>query len=173
MSIHLDLLQQARRLARLDPMRPKQANLRRAVSSAYYALYHYLIDQACRNVLGTHQSQMPYRHVVARGFEHGSMKQACRSFSGGTLPQSVSRGLPAGFAVPNVLQNVAQTFVVLQEQRHLGDYDLSQNFTRSDVLALVQQADQARIQFQQITDLTIKKFFLACLMTWKVLGNRN
>lgn len=86
---------------------------------------------------------------------------------------SVSRGLPAGFAIPNVLQNVAQTFVVLQEQRHLGDYDLSQNFTRSDVLALVQQADQARIQFQQITDLTIKKFFLACLMTWKVLGNRN
>lgn len=46
MSIHKDLLQQARLLAILDEKRPKQANLRRAISSAYYALFHYLIDEA-------------------------------------------------------------------------------------------------------------------------------
>jgi hypothetical protein len=41
MSLHADLLEQAEHLAQLDPTRPKQANLRRAVSSAYYALIHW------------------------------------------------------------------------------------------------------------------------------------
>ena len=39
-----DLLAQAYHLARLDP--ESQANLRRAVSTGYYALFHLLIDEA-------------------------------------------------------------------------------------------------------------------------------
>jgi hypothetical protein len=46
-----DLLQQARQLAQIDPRRPKQANLRRAVSAAYYALFHEVIDRAVGAVL--------------------------------------------------------------------------------------------------------------------------
>ena len=46
MSLHADLLEQAEQLAQLDPRRPKQANLRRAVSSAYYALFHLLTSEA-------------------------------------------------------------------------------------------------------------------------------
>ena len=46
MSLHADLLEQAEQLAQLDPRRPKQANLRRAVSSAYYALFHLLTWEA-------------------------------------------------------------------------------------------------------------------------------
>ncbi len=42
MSLHADLLDQAEQLAHLDPRRRKQANLRRAISSAYYALFHLL-----------------------------------------------------------------------------------------------------------------------------------
>jgi hypothetical protein len=44
--VHEDLLEQAVRLAMLDVRRPKQANLRRAVSSAYYAVFHLLVDEA-------------------------------------------------------------------------------------------------------------------------------
>jgi uncharacterized protein (UPF0332 family) len=41
-----DLLEQAYHLANRDRENPKQASLRRAVSTAYYALYHLLIDEA-------------------------------------------------------------------------------------------------------------------------------
>ena len=34
--MHKDLLEQAQRLATLDLKKPKQANLRRAISAAYY-----------------------------------------------------------------------------------------------------------------------------------------
>jgi hypothetical protein len=46
MSLHADLLAQARRLVSQDPRRPRQASLRRAISTAYYALFHLLISEA-------------------------------------------------------------------------------------------------------------------------------
>jgi hypothetical protein len=39
MSQHEDLLAQAVILAKIDLKKPKQANLRRAISSAYYAVF--------------------------------------------------------------------------------------------------------------------------------------
>lgn len=172
MAIHRDLLHQARRLARLDSSRPRQANLRRAVSSAYYALFHFLTDQASRVMLGGQHSQVPYRQVIARGFDHGTMKDACRSFSGGNLPQAIVQRLPPGFALPITLQVGARTFVELQEQRHSADYDLSLNFTRANVLSLVQQAEQAFAHFNALPDRTLKKFFLSCLWAWKGINRR-
>lgn len=46
MSLQGDLLDQAKQLAQLDLRRPKQANLRRAVSSACYGLFHLLTSEA-------------------------------------------------------------------------------------------------------------------------------
>ena len=64
--------------------------LRRAVSSAYYALFHALVDEACRQMLGGRHDDMPFRHVLGRAFTHGTMKQACMSFAGGTLKATVA-----------------------------------------------------------------------------------
>jgi len=49
MSLAKDLLDQANRLARSEKSKPKQASLRRAVSTAYYALFHLLIAEATGN----------------------------------------------------------------------------------------------------------------------------
>ncbi len=46
MPLAQDLLEQARHLANREPKRPKQASLRRAVSRAYYALFHLLTAAA-------------------------------------------------------------------------------------------------------------------------------
>lgn len=171
--LYRQLLSQARRLARLDPRRPKQANLRRAVSSTYYALFHYLVDKACRTIIGTHQDRSSYRYVLGRGFDHGTMKNACRSFSGGTLSAAVQRGLPPGFTVCPELRSVAETFVASQERRHRADYDLSETFNRADVLAHVADADQALQRFEQIQTLAETRFFLGCLLAWSVLSGRR
>ena len=44
-----DLLEQAKHLASRERTKPKQASLRRAVSTAYYALFHLLISEAVLN----------------------------------------------------------------------------------------------------------------------------
>jgi hypothetical protein len=67
-----DLLDSAVALYRVDP--ETQATLRRAVSTAYYALFHFLIEEACRN--WTRPEQRP---ALARMFTHGIMAGASDS----------------------------------------------------------------------------------------------
>lgn len=66
-----DLLEQAYHLAKREPKRPRQASLRRAVSSGYYALFHLLVSEATRNWKQSYQ-----RPALSRHFEHGKMARA-------------------------------------------------------------------------------------------------
>jgi hypothetical protein len=72
MSFADDLLKQAYHLARKERKNPKQASLRRAVSTAYYALFHLLIDEAVGNWSVARQ-----RSLLARTFDHGPMRRVC------------------------------------------------------------------------------------------------
>jgi uncharacterized protein (UPF0332 family) len=170
--VYKDLLEQAARLAKLDAKKPKQANLRRAISSAYYALFHLLVDEACRVQIGAQHSQAPFRQVLGRAFAHSVMKEACKSFGGGTLKKGVAKGLPAGFAIPPEIRELAETFVDLQDWRHVADYDLTERFKRSDVLSLVNEVERRIQAFTQLASSNEKRFFLACLWAWKELANR-
>ncbi len=49
MAYHDDLLRQALQLVHKEPRNPRQASLRRAVSTAYYALFYLLISEAVVN----------------------------------------------------------------------------------------------------------------------------
>lgn len=167
--MHEDLLDQAAFLAAKDPKRPKQANLRRAVSSAYYALFHYLIDQACRELLGTQNDKRVYRHVLARAFDHGCMKEACVAFRDVSLPKKMAGALPSAFAIPPELQFVAETFVQAQEKRHIADYDLSTRFARWDVAGFIHEVERAIATFESVTNVNSRQFFLVCLLTWRTL----
>jgi hypothetical protein len=170
--LHRHLFQQARDLATADPRKPRQVNLRRAVSSTYYALFHALIDQACRFMFGARHGETPFRHVLGRAFAHGTMKQACRAFAGGTLPAAVAKGLPAGFVIPIEIKVLARAFVDLQDQRHLAEYDWTERFRRLDVLAQVEQAETALNTFLGLAVSSEKKFFLVCLLAWSTLAGR-
>src|SRR5258708_8316828 len=66
-----DLLELAQLLANLEPTNPRQACLRRAVSTAYYALFHLLISEATLN-----WGRLELRSELGRIFEHGRMKNA-------------------------------------------------------------------------------------------------
>ena len=55
----------------MDPEEPRQAGLRRAVSTAYYSLFHLLISEATSN-----WSRAEQRPALGRIFEHGKMKNA-------------------------------------------------------------------------------------------------
>jgi hypothetical protein len=166
------LADQAVTLATLDARRPKQANLRRAISAAYYALFHFLVDEACRAQIGSLHDQAPFRQVLARAFGHGVMNEACKSFAGGTLKKGVSKGLPIGFRIPIEIRDLAATFVDLQDKRHLADYDLTERFKRSDVITLITRVRKDIERFQNLIPTDEKQFFLAWLWAWKELANR-
>jgi uncharacterized protein (UPF0332 family) len=143
MSYHNDLVEQAEHLARMDKKRPKQANLRRAVSSAYYALFHLLVSEASGYWKLEHQ-----RATFARAFEHGKMKNACKKCGSSN----------------NQLMSVTTTFVELQQYRHLADYDNSRSWTRVDVLDHISTVKRAFHAWEQIKNLPESQDFLLSLL---------
>lgn len=167
--MHADLLAQARALARADKNRPKQVNLRRAISAAYYAFFHYLTDEACRSLLGARSDIRSYRDALARAFDHSMMRRACDSFAGGTLPKNVIKTVPGLTVVPPDLRTVAAVFADAQQKRHWAEYDRSERFKRSDVEGIVSEVESAIARFEGFPDRQLRKFFLVCLLVWENL----
>jgi hypothetical protein len=110
--MHDDLFSQAEMLAKADAKKPRQVNLRRAISSAYYAVFHFLINESCSIVFGTQHSQAPYRNALGRAFVH-NVNQACVSFAGGTLKHTVIKGSFSHTFGPGKSSPIAEALVPL------------------------------------------------------------
>jgi uncharacterized protein (UPF0332 family) len=161
MSLHDDLLEQAKHLANREPRRPKQASLRRAISTAYYALFHLLVDEATK--LLAVDSKL--RRLAGRAFAHDEMKQASNSFRSTGLPRHVTD--VSGMGVPPDLQLVAEVFVELQDVRHEADYNIGRMFTRRAAQYYVDRADQAFQAWRNVRSEPIARVYLASLLLWK------
>ena len=70
MGIAEDLLALSGRLANPAPDDPEQASLRRSISTAYYALFHLLVQEAAQGWNGSPN----VRVGLERRFEHKNMK---------------------------------------------------------------------------------------------------
>ena len=160
MSLAEDLLDQAEHLARKERKKPKQASLRRSISTTYYALFHFLIDAAVKEV------PRASRPGLRRAFTHAAMKNISQSFAAGKpdLPHPL-KSSPAT-PVPTNLRQVAGAFVNLQDARHEVDYDLTLRFTRSEALDHLSTARDAISAWKQIQhqDTDQARLYLFCLL---------
>lgn len=147
-----DLLEQALHLAKRERKRPRQASLRRAISTAYYALFHLLIAEAVSNWRITSQ-----RPLLARAFEHNRMKAAS-----GRAASSVYAG--ADPTVVAHLRNVASAFNQLYEDRHTADYDNATQWSRTEVLTQINLVQQAFTSWRAIRDQGIANEYLLSLL---------
>lgn len=172
-SLPVQLLEQARLLLRLDRSRPKQANVRRAVSAAYYGLFHFVADEAGRSFIGAGGARRPLRSAVARAMEHGSVRAACERTASagapGSLPVSI-RGCWTG-PVSADLTTFARAFAELQDARHRADYDRNAVVLRADVERSLFLASEAMTAWSRIAPREAQAFLLAAL-AWKNLAAR-
>lgn len=124
-----ELLGTARRLARANPGKPRQSDLKRAISTAYYALFHALAKDCADRLVGTGRDRpdKAWRHAY-RALNHGDVKNACKQL----------RSL--GF--PTELIQVGDIFQGLMVQRHSADYDPTHRVTRADALAVIALAEE-------------------------------
>jgi uncharacterized protein (UPF0332 family) len=155
MAYHHDLIQHAVFLSELNlPHEPKQVDLRRAVSAAYYGLFHLLTTEAAQN--WKHQNQ---RDRFARMFDHGRMKTCSSRVS--SRPLSVDT---AEVIIATALKLVADSFVKLQQARHSADYDNSKVWSRTQVREMIAQAEDAMAAWSNIRETEIAQDYLLDLM---------
>lgn len=155
MAYHDDLLSQARKLAHNEPRRPKQGSLRRAVSTAYYALFHLLISETVLNY-----RQQDLRGPLSRAFEHSNMRAASNRFIG-----SIAANNPSAAAAS--LKLVAHTFVNLQQDRNTADYDNDVVWTKSEALQRVQVEERAFGEWAKIRKEPLAQSYLLGLLIKK------
>lgn len=162
MALHDDLLAQVDQLAHVEKHKPKQANLRRAVSAAYYALFHHLIDQSSRFLVSGPQREA-LRHQLARSFDHGQMRRTAQMFASPSQSGNAWRAV-LGVAPFAALNDVASAFMELQEARHEADYDLARSFTGGEVEALVARTKAAFTSWASVAGSFEAEVFLVALL---------
>ncbi len=160
MALHDDLLDQADHLASREPKRPRQASLRRAVSAAYYALFHMLAAEGAQRFVPAEPTLL--RAQVRRTYVHANMRNVCRRFS--RLQPSDALAPLLTLPIDAELVSVAEAFVALQEARHEADYDFTTTFNKIDVLQRVQYARAAVANWRAIRSSPNATVFLVALL---------
>ncbi|MFZ0743992.1 MAG: hypothetical protein WAM85_06280 [Terracidiphilus sp.] len=152
-----DLLEQAQFLVRCEGKKPKQASLRRAVSTAYYAAFHLLGGEAARQASPTTPSGLKER--VQRSLDHSTMKEAAKRFESQNLPDSIKSLVT--IPMPGALVAVARDFISLQEERHKADCDLAKPFDRARAQNAVSIASRLFAFWNAVRDTDDARVFLA------------
>ena len=152
------LLDQADRLVTPPSVgAPRQADLRRAISNAYYAVFHAVVTHAADDFAGKkHRASSRYA-LVYRSIDHKSLRKLCEDVKKATLPTKYSGHSPrAGFGYD--LSALATAVVDLQEKRHLADYDPSYRVTISDAVLAVATSRTALDRFRRANRASRKAF---------------
>jgi hypothetical protein len=125
------LIDQAVRLARpLAAGPPRQVDLRRAISAAYYAVFHMTLGAAADAVIGRARRGTPPYALAYRSIEHKSLRTICDIVRRQPPPLRYRRYLPEPTFGPD-LRAFARSAIELQEERYAADYDPVDQFPAS------------------------------------------
>ena len=130
-----DLFQDACHLAAKGIAEERPSCMRRAISTAYYAFFHLLIEDFVE-----HWEFDDQRARLARMFDHRKMRDA--TFT----PKDKMRPT----AVETELTNIITAFRQLQKDRHRADYDLGWTIVETDVADAITLAEDTFTKWRTI-----------------------
>jgi hypothetical protein len=135
-----ELLRAARRLlVRRSGQRGRlpSARIRRSISTTYYALFHFLLEEVAIRIVGTHNDLRRRRRILARTITHRGAKAALDKVRGANVHASIEDfvrppGVVGLVAPPLFARNLANAFIDAQAKRHDADYDLNKTLSELD-----------------------------------------
>jgi hypothetical protein len=156
------LLEQADRLmAPPGGGAPRQADLRRAISNAYYSVFHAILTDAADEFAGKTKRHTPRYELVYRSVDHRSLRRLCEDIAKTALPARYAKyEPPGGFGTDLIALSIA--VVDLQEKRHLADYDPLFRVSASDAILAVATGRAALLRLRNVSR-TRRKAFLSLL----------
>jgi hypothetical protein len=126
--------------------RPKQSELRRAVSTAYFALFHILARCCADKLVGSTPAKRRQSawHLAYRALEHGRAKNQCEKQEMQLFPTGI--------------QDFGEWFVEMQRSRHRADYAPEATFSRSQVLQQIDESEKAMTGFRSTATMDQRAF---------------
>jgi uncharacterized protein (UPF0332 family) len=120
---------------------PRNADLRRAVSSAYYALFHHVTLLLAQALLPTGSEKE--RLELTRLFNHTDLAGLCERVTGTGTPPKHQGSVLDHLRANVILTDIATAFSDLMQARHDADYNHLAQFSRPEVLTLIDSANDA------------------------------
>jgi uncharacterized protein (UPF0332 family) len=153
------LFEQAEKLVAAPPAGPpRQVDLRRAISSAYYGVFHATLTAAADEFVGrTNRSDARYA-LIYRSIDHRMLKQVCSEAQKQLPSRPFVPYFPKSGLGPHI-QAFAAAVINLQEKRNSADYDPLVRFSTADAKLLIEEARTALERFTN-ADQALRRAFL-------------
>lgn len=114
-----------------------QAKVRRSISTSYYALFHFLLNDLTYKVAGSGATLSKQRRILARTITHSGLTTTLNKIAGAAIDTSVQDFLGApNHVAPRFARNLAKAFVDAQSKRHDADYNMNKALTALDARLL-------------------------------------
>jgi uncharacterized protein (UPF0332 family) len=127
---------------------PRQVDLRRAISAAYYGLFHAIVTAVADQFVGVTKRSTAQYQLVYRSVDHRSLRTLCEELKKNTLPARFSSYAPPKGFGNNILAFCIAT-VELQEKRHAADYDPLIRVRLSDAVVAISTARAALARYRK------------------------
>ena len=132
--------------------RPRQAELRRAVSAAYYALFHALARCCADTLVGAtpaSRSQTAWTQTY-RALEHGYAKNQCVR--------------PAINGFPPEIRAFGRAFSEMQRNRNVADYATESALSRAETMRLIDWTEDVIADFATVPAADRRAFSVYVLL---------
>lgn len=126
------------------------ARLRRAVSTAYYAVFHMVLGAADLRFMGPGLETSAGYGILYRSFDHHHIRTVCDALYVSSLKGRYKIILRRD-AVSQDIRDFARACPALQAARDRADYDPTATFVTADVATLVDEAETAMVAFSRAT----------------------
>ena len=140
----------------------EQIDFRRAVSAAYYAVFHLLTMTAAESWAVDRE-----RHRFARLFEHGRLKTASVNLLSKLKERLGDKAAAEDRKTADTLAAIARTFVALQQDRNSADYDNSRAWSYTEVEDVIVRAHDLYLDWNIVSKTPLAESYLLDLLGGK------
>ncbi|WP_124263051.1 hypothetical protein [Methylobacterium sp. XJLW] len=155
-----DLLTTSKRLIRRKtgqrgPL--KAAYVRRSISTTYYALFHFCLDETALRLVGSTNDLKQRRRVFIRTFSHTGLTTAFGKLKGAHIDKSVENlflgpgNTSSPIATPAFVQQLATAYLDAIAKREDADYNLNEPLSATDASQLHRRVKRAIDGWKQAT----------------------
>jgi hypothetical protein len=145
-----------------QPSSTEQIDFRRAVSAAYYAVFHLLTMTAAESWAVGRE-----RHRFARLFEHGRLKAASLALPGKLKERLGNNASPGDQKTADTLGVIAREFVLLQQDRNNADYDNSRVWSYTEVEKVILRAHSLYMDWTTVSKTPFAESYLLDMLGGK------
>lgn len=156
------LFEQANKLITGQTGPPRQVDIRRSISAAYYAIFHATITAAVDQFVGITNRDRSRYGLAYRSVTHAWLRDLCKEVQKPVLSSKFKPHAPANGFGRDIME-FAEAIVQLQEKRHSADYDVMIRMNKSDAILAIKAAEAAFRRFAKASK-TQRQAFLILLL---------